>query len=79
MIELIRESQAYSYAFGTAFLAMILYWYIYYLYSSEKRGEKDFEKYSNIALDDNIDSEPIEKYTAAEREKMKKDGKGADV
>jgi cytochrome c oxidase cbb3-type subunit 4 len=55
----IRELQGYASFFMTIFLVVILYWYIVYLYRSEKNGEKDYEKLGNIALDDEIDSTPI--------------------
>ena len=55
----IRELQGYASFFMTIFLVVILYWYIIYLYRSEKKGEKDYEKFGNIALDDEIDSTPI--------------------
>ena len=55
----IRELQGYASFFMTIFLVVMLYWYIVYLYRSEKKGEKDYEKLGNIALDDEIDSEPI--------------------
>ena len=55
----IRELQGYASFFMTIFLVVILYWYIIYLYRSEKKGEKDYEKLGNIALDDEIDSTPI--------------------
>jgi len=55
----IRELQGYASFFMTIFLVVMLYWYIIYLYRSEKKGEKDYEKLGNIALDDEIDSEPI--------------------
>jgi len=42
----------------TIFLVVMLYG-IVYLYRSEKKGEKDYEKLGNIALDDEIDSTPI--------------------
>jgi cytochrome c oxidase cbb3-type subunit 4 len=32
-----------------------------YLYRCENRGEKDYEKYGNIALDAEIDSQPFER------------------
>ncbi len=48
--------QAYAYLIGSILVVALLYGYIVYLYRSEKRGEKDFEKYSKLALDDNIDS-----------------------
>ena len=56
----IRELQGYASFFMTIFLVVILYSYIVYLYKSEKKGEKDYEKYGNIALDDEITSTPIE-------------------
>ncbi len=55
----IRELQGYASFFMTIFLVVMLYWYIVYLYRSEKKGEKDYEKLGNIALDDEIDSPPI--------------------
>jgi len=33
--------------------------YIVYLYRSEKKGEKDYEKLGRIAIDDEIDSTPV--------------------
>ena len=55
----IRDLQGYASFFMTIFLVVVLYWYIVYLYRSEKKGEKDYEKLGNIALDDEIDSTPI--------------------
>ena len=71
--ETLRVIQEYLAVFFPGILAVLLYSYIYYLYSSERKGEKDYEKYGKIALDDNIDSEPIEKYSAYEKEKMRKE------
>ena len=55
----IRELQAYGTFFMTVFLVVMLYGYIIYLYRSEKKGVKDYEKLGNIALDDEINSKPI--------------------
>ena len=55
----IRELQGYANFFMTIFLLIMLYGYIIHLYRSEKRGENDYEKFGNIALDDEIDSKPI--------------------
>ncbi|BAF71140.1 cytochrome c oxidase, cbb3-type, CcoQ subunit [Sulfurovum sp. NBC37-1] len=55
----IRELQGYASFFMTIFLVVALYGYIVYLYRSEKKGEKDYEKLGNIALDDEIDSTPV--------------------
>lgn len=51
----------YGYFFLTATMVFFLYGYINHLYKSEKNGERDYEKYGNIALDDEYTSEPIEK------------------
>jgi cytochrome c oxidase cbb3-type subunit 4 len=56
----IRNIQGYASFFMTILLVIVLYGYIIHLYRSEKKGEKDYEKYGNIALDDEIDSKPIE-------------------
>ncbi len=70
----IRELQGYASFFMTIFLVVILYWYILYLYRSEKKGEKDYEKLGNIALDDEIDSKPINSssVTPSENKEQKK-------
>jgi cytochrome c oxidase cbb3-type subunit 4 len=52
--------QAYAYFFFTAFLVVVLYSYIYYLYSAKKKSGRDYEKYGNIALHDEITDQPIE-------------------
>jgi len=56
----IRELQGYASFFMTIFLVVMLYGYIIHLYRSEKKGERDYEKYGNIALDDEINSKPVE-------------------
>jgi len=55
----IRNLQGYASFFMTIFLVVMLYGYIVYLYRSEKKGEKDYEKLGDIALYDEIDSKPI--------------------
>lgn len=71
----IRELQGYASFFMTIFLVVMLYGYIIYLYRSEKKGERDYEKYGNIALDDSITSIPIEDKTASQREYNKEEKK----
>jgi cytochrome c oxidase cbb3-type subunit 4 len=63
----IAQLQAYGYFALTAFLVVILYAYIYHLYSSQKKGIRDYEKYSNMALHDDITDELVE-----EKEQKKK-------
>lgn len=48
-IELIRGYAAF---FFTMFLALVFIGYIIHLYTSVKKGGKDYEKYGNLALDD---------------------------
>lgn len=69
----IRNLQGYASFFMTVFLVVMLYWYIIHLYRSEKSGKRDYEKYGNIALDDEITSEPIEAKNAAERDYNKEE------
>jgi cytochrome c oxidase cbb3-type subunit 4 len=64
----IREIQAYAYFFMTIFLVVVLYGYIIHLYRSEKKGERDYEKYGKIALDDNVTSTPVEDKPASQRD-----------
>jgi cytochrome c oxidase cbb3-type subunit 4 len=68
----IRDLQGYASFFMTIFLVVVLYWYIIYLYRSEKKGEKDYEKLGNIALDDEIDSTPINDSSAIKSEKKER-------
>ncbi len=65
----ISEIQGYASFFMTIFLVIMLYGYIIHLYRSEKRGERDYEKYGNIALDDEITSKPVEDKPASQRYK----------
>ena len=68
----IGQIQAYAYFGFTALLVVLLYGYIYHLYSTQKKGERDYEKYGNMALDDDITSDVIE-----ENPKRDEDKKGA--
>ena len=69
----IAEIQAYVYLIGTVIAVVVLYSYIMYLYKSEKSGEKDYEKYGKLALDDNIDSKPlVENESRTKHEKKEK-------
>jgi cytochrome c oxidase cbb3-type subunit 4 len=69
----IAELQAYAYLIGTVIAVVVLYGYIVYLYKSEKSGEKDYEKYGKLALDDNIDSKPlVENESRTKHEKKEK-------
>jgi cytochrome c oxidase cbb3-type subunit 4 len=56
----IEQFRIYGYIIGTGILTVILYSYIIYLYRSEKKGEKDYEKYGSLALEDELDSKILE-------------------
>ena len=64
----LRNIQGYASLAMSVFLVIMLYWYIIHLYRSEKKGERDYEKYGNIALDDEVTSTPVEDKPASERE-----------
>jgi len=65
----IRELQGYASLLMSIFLVVMLYSYIVYLYRSEKKGEKDYEKLGKIAIDDELDSTPINTSSAKPSEK----------
>ena len=39
---------------------VVFYAYVYSMYKRQKSGERDFEKYSDLVLDDSYDSKPLE-------------------
>jgi cytochrome c oxidase cbb3-type subunit 4 len=55
------------YVIGSGITVVVFYSYIVYLYRSEKLGHKDYEKYGNLALDDELDSKPIESDLKSEK------------
>lgn len=68
-METVRELQAYGYAFASAVFAIVLYAYVYHLYTSKKKGGKDYEKYANMALNDNLDDTPVEEIEPKKEDK----------
>jgi cytochrome c oxidase cbb3-type subunit IV len=74
-VEDITKYQAYGYFGVIVVLTVILYVYIYYLYSRQKKGIKDFERYSDIALKDNIDDAPVEDISKYKEKEKKEEGK----
>jgi len=61
--------QGYAFFFFTILLVVILYGYILHLYRSEKKGERDYEKYGKLALDDELTDKPVEEHPKATNEK----------
>ena len=56
----LEQIRVYMYLVGTGLAVVIFYYYIVYLYRNEKKGKRDYEKYGNLALDDELDSKPLE-------------------
>lgn len=59
-MQTMRELQAYGFFFLTATMVFVLYGYFYHLYKSEKSGRRNYEKYANLALDDELGSVVLE-------------------
>ena len=56
----IAELSAYGYFALTLFLVVVLYSYIYHLYTKKQDAEgHDYEEYSNMALNDDIGATPV--------------------
>jgi cytochrome c oxidase cbb3-type subunit 4 len=64
--------QGYAKFFIVAFVFIVFYSYAYSIYKRDKSGERDFEKYSDLVLDDSIESKPLED-NREEEKKQKKD------
>ncbi|EFC33407.1 cytochrome c oxidase, cbb3-type, subunit IV [Campylobacter jejuni subsp. jejuni 414] len=47
------------------FLSIVLYTYWYHLYKTEKKGERNYENYANLALKDDIDDSVLESKRSA--------------
>jgi cytochrome c oxidase cbb3-type subunit 4 len=58
-MDFIKEVQGYLYFGMTVVFVVGLYWYIVYLYKGKERGV-DYEKYSDLALNDSLDDEILE-------------------
>jgi cytochrome c oxidase, cbb3-type, ccoQ subunit len=57
----IRQLQGYGFFALIVILTAILYGYFYHLYKSEKSGARNYEKYANLALDDELGAKILEK------------------
>ncbi|TLD97236.1 cytochrome c oxidase, cbb3-type, CcoQ subunit [Helicobacter jaachi] len=60
LLKIITAYQKEIYLIVTLLLVAFLYGYVYHLYSSQRKGVKDYEKYAKLALDDNLDDELVE-------------------
>ena len=68
-MEFIRNLQGWGYVSMIFLLTIGFYIYIYHLYKSQKDGKKDYEKYSDMALNDNIDDDLVEQKHPQENKK----------
>lgn len=56
----ISELQTYGYVAALVFLTVVLYAYIYHLYTKRKDADgHDYEEYSNMALKDDVTDTPV--------------------
>lgn len=59
--EALLNIQGYVKFFLILVVFVLFYSYAYSIYSRDKKGERDFEKYSNLVHDDSFSSTPLEK------------------
>lgn len=59
--ETILTIQGYAKFFLILVVFIVFYSYAYSIYKRQRKGERDFEKYSNLVHDDTIESNPLEK------------------
>jgi cytochrome c oxidase cbb3-type subunit 4 len=64
----LEQIRIYLYLIGTGLVVIFFYYYIIYIYRTEKKGERDYEKYGNLALDDELDSRPLEENIKEKKE-----------
>lgn len=72
--ETLMTVQGYAKFFLVAFVFIVFYAYAYSIYKRDKTGERDFERYSDLVLDDSIESKPLED-NREKREDKKEDDK----
>jgi len=66
----INTFSAYAYFWLTVFLVVVLYAYIYHLYTKKKSADGvDYEEYANIALNDDIADTPVVSAKSKDEEK----------
>ncbi|MFA6789691.1 MAG: cytochrome c oxidase, cbb3-type, CcoQ subunit [Arcobacteraceae bacterium] len=58
--ETLVNLQGYVKFFLILIVFIVFYSYAYSMYRRDRKGERDFEKYSKLVLDDSISSNPLE-------------------
>ena len=56
----LSEFSGYGYVILTVSLSVLFIGYIYHLYSAQRKGTRDYEKFSDIALHDEVTDESVE-------------------
>ena len=59
--ETLLTIQGYAKFFLILVVFIVFYSYAYSIYKRQRKGERDFEKYSNLVHDDSIEFDPLEK------------------
>jgi len=59
--ETLLTVQAYAKFALLTIVCIVFYSYAYSIYKRDKKGETNYESYSNLVLDDSIESKPLEK------------------
>jgi len=75
--ETLMTIQGYAKFALVLFVFLVFYGYAYSIYKRQKSGERDFEKYSDLVLDDSIESKPLEKRENDKDNEIKKDDEKA--
>ena len=70
--ETLLTFQGYAKFFLLFAVFIIFYSYAWSIYKRQKSGERDFEKYSDLVLDDNVEADPLEN-RKEEKEKKEKE------
>ncbi len=65
--ETLQTLQGYGFFVLLVFMVVVLYYYWFYLHKQQKKGERDYEKYGRLALDDSLHDEVLENATRRER------------
>lgn len=53
--------QGYGFFSLVVFMVVVLYGYWFHLYRVEKKGQRNYEKYADLALKDELDDKVLEK------------------
>ena len=70
--ETLLTIQGYAKFFLILIVFIVFYSYAFSIYRRQKKGERDFEKYSDLVHDDSVVSDPLED-RKEEKEKKEKE------